>query len=246
MGYTTIANVAGVFPTFVRGTAQQKPADTLIQTYIDDVAAEINAVLVRRGFVATGLAAAGIQALLSPDAANICEMINRYGAAAQLGQTLATFGVLSAGTLAKTFADNYQRMKNDLDARDEVVFHALVIVGEGFRQRAGAQDAEGRERLPELRRRAVAIDHLADVRGVGGEQGLDPGRRETGRDETAPHQHGVDLRRHVVNVSLDQRVGRLLLRRSAHEGRKHAGHVGDGRVSHNRFSVFSYQFSVPE
>ena len=118
MGYTTIANVAGMFPTFARGTAQQKPADTLIQTYIDDVAAEINAVLVRRGFVATGLAAAGIQALLSPDAANICEMINRYGAAAQLGQTLATFGVLSAGTLAKTFADNYQRMKNDLDARD--------------------------------------------------------------------------------------------------------------------------------
>src|SRR5216110_3349494 len=56
--------------------------------------------------------------LLSPDAANICEMINRYGAAAQLGQTLATFGVLSAGTLAKTFADNYQRLKNDLDARD--------------------------------------------------------------------------------------------------------------------------------
>src|SRR5213594_2584642 len=118
MGYTTIANVAGMFPTFVRGTAQQKPADALIQTYIDDVAAEINAVLVRRGFVATGLAAAGIQALLSPDAANICEMINRYGAAAQLGQTLATFGVLSAGTLAKTFADNYQRMKDDLDARD--------------------------------------------------------------------------------------------------------------------------------
>ena len=56
MGYTTIANVAGMFPTFARGTAQQKPADTLIQTYIDDVAAEINAVLVRRGFVATGLA----------------------------------------------------------------------------------------------------------------------------------------------------------------------------------------------
>ena len=118
MGYTTVANVAGMFPTFVRGTAQQKPADALIQTYIDDAAAEINAVLVRRGFVSTGLTAAQIQALLSPDAADICEMINRYGAAAQLGQTLATFGVLSAGTLSKTFADNYQRLKNDLDARD--------------------------------------------------------------------------------------------------------------------------------
>src|SRR2546427_13292188 len=29
-------------------------------------------------------------------------------------------------------------------ARVEVVLHALVIVGEGLRQRAGAQDAEGR------------------------------------------------------------------------------------------------------
>src|SRR5436309_15827662 len=119
MGYTTIANVAGMFPTFARGTAQQKPADTLIQTYIDDVAAEINAVLVRRGFVATGLAAAGIQALLSPDAANICEMINRYGAAAQLGQTLATFGVASAGQLANNIRDTYERMKNDLNARND-------------------------------------------------------------------------------------------------------------------------------
>src|SRR5205809_3223740 len=119
MGYTTIANVAGMLPTFARGTAQQKPADTLIQTYIDDVAAEINAVLVRRGFVATGLAATGIQALLSPDATNICEMINRYGAAAQLGQTLATFGVASAGQLANNIRDTYERMKNDLNARND-------------------------------------------------------------------------------------------------------------------------------
>ena len=118
MGYTTVTNLAGMFPSFVRGTAQQKPSDLLIQTYIDDVAAEINAILMRRGFVAPGLTAPQIQFLLSPDAASICEMINRYGAAAQLGQTLSTVGMASARDLAKTFDESYQRMKADLDARD--------------------------------------------------------------------------------------------------------------------------------
>jgi len=119
MGYTTVGNVAGMFPNFTRGTAQQKPSDDLIQTYVDDVAAEINAILVRRGFVSTGLSAAQIGSLLSTDATNICEMINRYGAPAQLGQTLATFGVASAGQLANNIRDTYERMKNDLNARND-------------------------------------------------------------------------------------------------------------------------------
>jgi hypothetical protein len=119
MGYTTVDQVAGMFPTFVRGTAQQKPSDTLIQQYIDDVAGEIDAVLTRRGFVATGLTDTQIQALLSAGALNICEMINRYGAARQLGETLATFGVASAREQAKSFEANYERFKNSLDARNE-------------------------------------------------------------------------------------------------------------------------------
>lgn len=124
MAYTTISNVAGMFPTFVRGTPQQKPADALIQTYIDDVAAELNAILDRRfaesinappynGSVAAWLAALG------DDAANILEKINRYGAAAQLGDTLATLGVAAARELAKSLGTQYERMKDDLDARDD-------------------------------------------------------------------------------------------------------------------------------
>jgi hypothetical protein len=119
MGYTTVGTVAGMFPTFVRGTAQQKPLDTLIQQYIDDVAGEIDAVLTRRGFVATGLTNTQIQALLSAGALNICEMINRFGAAQQLGATLATFGVASARQQAQSFEANYERLKNSLDARNE-------------------------------------------------------------------------------------------------------------------------------
>ena len=118
MGYTTVGNVAGMFPNFARGSAQQKPSDDLIQTYIDDVSAEINAILVRRGFVAAGLEAAAIASALSADATNICEMINRYGAAAQLGETLGSFGVVSTRELAKSLDDTYQPLKSALDARD--------------------------------------------------------------------------------------------------------------------------------
>ncbi len=123
MGYTTVANVAGMFPNFVRGTPQQKPGDALIQTYIDDVGAELNAILDRRfaeGVTAppyNGSIAAWLTGL-GTDANNILEKINRYGAAAQLGDTLATFGVVGARDLAKSLATEYERMKDDLDARD--------------------------------------------------------------------------------------------------------------------------------
>jgi hypothetical protein len=119
MGYTTVGNVAGMFPNFARGSAQQKPTDDLIQTYVDDIAAEINAILVRRGFVGTGLDAPAIASVLSADATSICEMINRYGAAAQLGETLGSFGVVSTRELAKSLQETYQRLKNELDARDD-------------------------------------------------------------------------------------------------------------------------------
>ena len=48
MSYTDVGKVAGMFPTFARGGANQKPSDSLIQQYLDDVTAEINAVLDRR------------------------------------------------------------------------------------------------------------------------------------------------------------------------------------------------------
>ncbi len=122
-GYTTVENIAGMFPTFVRGTPQQKPADELIVVYGQDVASELNAILDRRfwesinappyaGSLSSWLSALGT------DANNILEKINRYGAAQQLGETLATFGVAGARDLAKRLGDEYERMKHDLDARD--------------------------------------------------------------------------------------------------------------------------------
>ncbi len=183
MSYTTVSNVAGMFPSFTRGTPQQKPPDTLIQQYIDDVAGDIDASLLRRFaeaiqqngngsftsflsglLVATNLwqpntsYAAAVLALdsngnpqlvfvagtsgsstpawstvsggyttdgtviwqnVSNDASHILEKINRYGAAAQLGGTLATFGVADARDLAQSLEVEYDALLEALNARDK-------------------------------------------------------------------------------------------------------------------------------
>ncbi len=181
MSYTTIQNVAGMFPTFQRGTSTQKPGDALIQQYIDDISGELDAILQRRfnevisvqasfsAWLGTFPAAtalwkastayalnalvldsngnpeqattAGTSGATQPtwpaaagattadgtvvwtnqanDASRILEKINRYGAAAQLGEVLATFGVGGVRELAKMMAAEYERMKDDLDARGE-------------------------------------------------------------------------------------------------------------------------------
>jgi hypothetical protein len=122
MSYTTVGNVAGMFPTFVRGTPQQKPADSLIQTYIDDVAGDIDAILQKRfgEVVAQNYAGsfAAFAATFSTDALNALEKINRYGAAAQLATTLATMGVAAAERLGKDFEAEYEELRNHLEARD--------------------------------------------------------------------------------------------------------------------------------
>ncbi len=120
MSYATIVNTAGMFPTFVRGGANQKPPDTLIQQFIDDVAGEIDAVLQRRFNQIISQSASFLAwiAALPLDATNILEKITRYGAAAQLGDTLATFGVTAAREQGKAFRDLYFEMLNELDARN--------------------------------------------------------------------------------------------------------------------------------
>ncbi len=121
MSYTTIDKVAGMFPAFQRGAATQKPSDALLQTYTDDAAGEVDAVLQRRFAQAIAQAAsfAAWVATLSLDAVNVLEKINRYGAAAQLGETLATFGVSGARDLARQFAAEYKELLSQLDARDD-------------------------------------------------------------------------------------------------------------------------------
>jgi hypothetical protein len=123
MSYTTVSNVAGMFPTFKRGTPQQNPPDSLVQTYIDDVAGEIDAVLQRRFNEAIQSAPyngsfASWLGQLSVDTQNVLERINRYGAAAQLGQTLASFGVAAARDLAQDCQARYSELLNHLNARD--------------------------------------------------------------------------------------------------------------------------------
>jgi len=123
MSYTTVGNVAGMFPTFKRGIPQQNPPDALIQQYIDDVASEINAIIDRR-FAEAIIGPPSYDdvgdfvASLGIDGQNICEKINRYGAAAQLGETLATFGVAGARDMGKSFESIYLEMLDNLDARD--------------------------------------------------------------------------------------------------------------------------------
>lgn len=183
MSYTTVSNVAGMFPSFARGTPQQKPPDTLIQQYIDDVAGDINASLLRRFaeaiqqsgggsfssflsglLVASNLwqpstsYAAAVLVLdsnanpqlafvagtsgpsapawstvsgdytpdgsvtwqnVSNDACQILEKINRYGAAAQLGATMATFGVAGARDVAQSLEAEYEGLLEALNARDK-------------------------------------------------------------------------------------------------------------------------------
>ena len=123
MSYTTVDQVAGMFPAFRRGTPQQNPPDTLIQTYVDDAAGEIDAVLQRRFGEAiqaspyNGSFPSWV-AVLSADAQSVLERINRYGAAAQLGETLASFGATTARDLAQDYDGRYRELLAELNARD--------------------------------------------------------------------------------------------------------------------------------
>ncbi len=123
MSYTTVTNVAGMFPTFKTGGTNQAPSNTLIQQYIDDVAGDIDAVLQRRFAQAIsqsfGGSFAAFQAAFSTDALNVLEKINRYGACAQLGLTLATMGVAAAERLGKEFEAEFEERLGDLGAYDD-------------------------------------------------------------------------------------------------------------------------------
>jgi hypothetical protein len=127
MAYTSVDQVAAMFPAFVRGGANQKPTDTYIQQFIDDVAGELDAILMRRfgdliASVEGGTEQTQLEAwvaTLSADATNVLEKLNRYGAAVQLGQTLASFGVAGTRDLAKSYASEWERMRRDLDSRDD-------------------------------------------------------------------------------------------------------------------------------
>ena len=86
MSYTTVAQVAGMFPSFTPN-GPKGPSNALIQTFDDDVAGEINAILQRRfqeAYQAMGFIA--WQGAFGTDQLNLLEKINRYGACAQLAE----------------------------------------------------------------------------------------------------------------------------------------------------------------
>jgi len=118
MSYTTVTQVAGMFPTFTRN-GPRGPSDALIQNYIDDVAGEIDAILQRRFQEAyASLGFTTWQAAFSTDQLNLLEKINRYGACAQLAEVFETSGIAAAARVAKSFEDEFHELCNKLNARD--------------------------------------------------------------------------------------------------------------------------------
>jgi hypothetical protein len=118
MSYTTVTQVAGMFPMFTRN-GPKGPSDTLIQTFIDDVAGEIDAILQRRfqeAYLSLGFTA--WQGSFNTDQLNLLEKINRYGACAQLAEVFETSGIAAAARVAKSFEDEFRDLWNKLNARD--------------------------------------------------------------------------------------------------------------------------------
>ena len=117
MSYTTVTQVAGMFPTFTRN-GPKGPSDALIQNFVDDVAGEIDAILQRRfqeAYASMGFTA--WQGAFSPDQMNLLEKINRYGACAQLAEVFETLGIAAAARVAKSFEEEFEAQCNKLNAR---------------------------------------------------------------------------------------------------------------------------------
>jgi hypothetical protein len=123
MSYTTVDAVCGMFPTFTRN-GPKGPSDALVETYIADVATEIDSILLRRFQEAIALAPANGSfaawtAAFSAEQLNKLECINRFGACSELAIVFETAGISAAARVAKTFEDKYQREIYALDGRDE-------------------------------------------------------------------------------------------------------------------------------
>ena len=121
-GYTTVAACAASFPTFVRNGAKG-PSDTLIQDYIDDEAAEIDAILERRfqeAISASGLGTfAAWSAAFSSDQLNLLEKINRFGACGEMAKVFAAMGVDMSRKMAVDYEAQSKVYLNRLNRRED-------------------------------------------------------------------------------------------------------------------------------
>jgi len=122
MSYTTIASVAGMFPSFTR-SGPKGPSDALIQQFIDDVAAEIDAVLQRRFSEAieavAGATFAAWVAAFSTDQADLLEKINRFGACGEMAIVFESLGITTFAKMAAEYKAKFETFLLELDGRDE-------------------------------------------------------------------------------------------------------------------------------
>ncbi len=122
-GYTTIDAVAGMFGTFVRNSPKG-PSDGQIQSYIDDVQAQVDAILQRRFQEAIGEppALGSFTAwvdIFTQDQQNLLDKINRFGACAEMGIIFAATGQKLFADLAAQYEVKYQAELRKLSGQDE-------------------------------------------------------------------------------------------------------------------------------
>ncbi|HEV2424315.1 MAG TPA: hypothetical protein VGZ29_05755 [Terriglobia bacterium] len=103
--------------------AQQSVTDAQIVTYAADIQGDIDACLQRRFSESIASAPyngsfAAWVAALSVDALNVLEQLSRYGAAAELGDTLATLGNQTADKFAARFRADYDFMLHEIAGED--------------------------------------------------------------------------------------------------------------------------------
>ncbi len=117
MGYTTVDNIAAMFPGFARNAAGSVQ-DTTIQLYVDGIAGDIDAVLQRRfsESITTAGSYAAWQAALQPGALNVLERINRAGGAGQMADALEVSQSPGFAVIAKNLGKDYDDLIAELNA----------------------------------------------------------------------------------------------------------------------------------
>jgi hypothetical protein len=129
MSYTTVTNVANLFPNFTRN-GPKGPSDDVIQDFINDEASQINAILQRRfseaisAFPGANPAAQFMAYIASfvagSDQMNLLEHANTFAAAGELVAIFeATSGAASLSKLASAYEAKAQAIYQELDGRDE-------------------------------------------------------------------------------------------------------------------------------
>lgn len=103
--------------------AQQSVTDAQIVIYAEDIQGDVDAVLQRRFDEAISSGPYNGEFLawvasLSADAQDVLESVTRYGAAAELGETLATLGNQTADKFAARYRAIYHEMLHELAGED--------------------------------------------------------------------------------------------------------------------------------